>query len=157
MFTLPIVRKMSGIISTATSNPRGAMGTPSAKAGGSTNTKSQAGSKTATAASATPRDTGTYHYDTSGQTSYGQGFTQQMPSDTTLTADPAKGVTQRSVRDLRDSQGNGSVTETWLEFRSDGVAFRSFVRGGSVAFPLSISNSGRLSARSSWIVRSVLS
>ncbi len=73
------------------------------------------------AQSIAPRQAGTYHYDTSGQTTYGGGFSQQPPSDTTLTVDPPNGPVQRSVRDMRDSQGNGSVSETWLQFRSDGV------------------------------------
>jgi hypothetical protein len=40
---------------------------------------------------------------------------------TTLTAYRPQGVRQRSVRDLRDSNGNGGVIETILEFRDDGV------------------------------------
>jgi hypothetical protein len=68
-----------------------------------------------------PPDPGTYRYDTSGQTTYGGGFGEQLPPDTTLRVDPAHGVRQRSVRDMRDSQGNGSVTQTDLEFRPDGV------------------------------------
>src|SRR5207237_1671421 len=93
---------------------------PSA-ASGSKGGSSPAASGGSNAAPAKPRQPGTYTYDTSGQTTYGGGFSSQMPSQTSLKADPPSGVVQRSVRDLRDSQGNGSVTETWLEFRTDGV------------------------------------
>jgi hypothetical protein len=96
-----------------------------AMTGGTKHSTSSGGSKAHTTRtqpqSIAPREAGTYHYDTNGQTTYGGGFSQQPPSDTTLTVDPPNGVVQRSVRDMRDSQGNGSVTESWLEFRSDGV------------------------------------
>ena len=88
---------------------------------GSKSGPSPAASGGSNATPAKPRQPGTYTYDTSGQTTYGGGFSSQMPSQTSLKADPPRGVIQRSVRDLRDSQGNGSVTETWLEFRTDGV------------------------------------
>ena len=107
----------------ATSHSRG--GHARSMTGGTQHTTSTGGKKSQAqhtqAQSITPRQAGTYHYDTSGQTTYGGGFSQQPPSDTTLTVDPPNGAVQRSVRDMRDSQGNGSVTETWLEFRSDGV------------------------------------
>ena len=74
-----------------------------------------------------PREPGTYRYNTTGSTTYGGGFTQQMPSQTTLTVDPSTGEQQRSARDLRDSQGNGSLTETWLQFK-DGDVYLARVR-----------------------------
>jgi hypothetical protein len=43
-----------------------------------------------------------------------------MPSETKLVVDPPRGTRQRSVRDLRNGS-NGSVTETYLDFRDDGV------------------------------------
>jgi len=58
-----------------------------------------------------------------------------MPSETTLTADPQSGAHQRSVRDLRDAQGNGSVTETWLEFR-DGDVYLDRVRSTTTYGPV---------------------
>ncbi len=79
---------------------------------------------TTPAAAAIP--TGTYEYATEGERTV-SGNRQQMPSTTTLTAEtPANGV-QRQVRDLRDSDGNGTVTESRLLYRSDGV-FLTYVK-----------------------------
>lgn len=62
----------------------------------------------------------TYDYATDGTVTV-SGGTRDMPSTTTLTAARADGVEQTTVRDLRDGDGNGTVTETKLFYRSDGV------------------------------------
>lgn len=73
------------------------------------------------AESATPLAEGTYEYDTDGQVVLSGGPPRDLPATTTLTGQKPNGVAQRRVRDLRDAEGNGTVTETDLEFRPDGV------------------------------------
>ncbi|MGQ0743067.1 MAG: hypothetical protein ACT4OS_01745 [Acidimicrobiales bacterium] len=67
-----------------------------------------------------PASPGQYRYDTVGTVVVGAGSTP-LPAVTTLTVDPPEGNRQRSVRDLRDGSGNGSITETVLEYRPDGI------------------------------------
>lgn len=69
---------------------------------------------------AAPIPAGSYVYDTDGRTSL-SGSERPLPSSTTLTADPARSSVQRQVRDLRDAEGNGTVTETRFAYRPDGV------------------------------------
>ncbi|MFN2526442.1 MAG: hypothetical protein ABR505_09325 [Actinomycetota bacterium] len=69
---------------------------------------------------ASPLSAGTYSYDTDGTVTV-SGNRRPLPENTTLTADPPQGDVQRLVRDLRDSDGNGTVTETKLMFADDGV------------------------------------
>jgi len=82
---------------------------------------------TAPAAGAKPfvtRPPGTYSFDTSGQMQVSSTFvnhTYAMPPTTTLEIDPASGSSQRTVRDMRDSKGNGRVTEMRLGFAADGL------------------------------------
>lgn len=72
---------------------------------------------------AQPAAPGTYEYDTDGQTetSGALGGTEELPELTTLEVQPADGARQRSVRDMRDENGDGTVTTTDLLFRDDGV------------------------------------
>jgi hypothetical protein len=70
------------------------------------------------------RPPGTYSFDTSGQMQVSSTFvnhTYPMPSTTTLEIDPASGSSQRTLRDMRDSKGNGRVTEMRLGFAADGL------------------------------------
>ncbi len=71
-----------------------------------------------------PRPPGTYSFDTSGQMQVSGSFvnhTYPMPPTTTLEIDPASGSSQRTVRDMRDSKGNGRVAEMRLGFAADGL------------------------------------
>jgi hypothetical protein len=72
------------------------------------------------AKAATPSAPGTYRYDTSGSVSFGPS-SSALPPVTTLVVDPPAGASQHSTRDLRDAQGNGSVSETTLQFQPQGV------------------------------------
>ena len=69
---------------------------------------------------AKPAAPGTYKFDTSGATSFG-AQTSKPPPVTTLRVDPPAGTRQHSARDDRDASGNGSVTETTLDFQPQGV------------------------------------
>lgn len=72
---------------------------------------------------AVPRPPGTYRYDTEGTTKISGpvGGTIRIPPETTLRVDPASGYRQRSVRDLRDKDGNGRVTDTRLRYTPEGI------------------------------------
>lgn len=84
------------------------------------------GGSTQTAAAPAPIPQGEHEYATEGQRTV-SGNTSELPKTTTLTAEaPADGV-QRQARDLRDSDGNGTLTETDLHYRADGV-FLSYVK-----------------------------
>lgn len=73
-----------------------------------------------------PVPQGEYEYATDGQRTI-SGNTEDLPKTTTLTAGaPADGV-QRQTRDLRDSEGNGTLTETDLRYEGDGV-YLSYVK-----------------------------
>jgi hypothetical protein len=107
--------------STSAGGSGGTQHSPSGKPGGRGHQKLHAGSPQPLA----PRKPGTYRYDTTGESTYSGGLNQDMPPVTTLTVDEADGLRQRSVRDLRESDGDGSVTETVLLFRADGVYLES--------------------------------
>lgn len=78
------------------------------------------------AAAPVPVPQGEYEYATEGQRTI-SGNTYDLPKTTTLSAGaPADGV-QRQARDLRGSDGNGTLTETDLHYRGDGV-FLSYVK-----------------------------
>lgn len=68
----------------------------------------------------------TYEYATEGERTV-SGNRQQMPSTTTLTAESPANEEQRQIRDLRDVDGNGTLTESRLLYRSDGV-FLTYVK-----------------------------
>ncbi|MDQ3913950.1 MAG: hypothetical protein M3323_01275 [Actinomycetota bacterium] len=72
-------------------------------------------------AAASPVPEGRYEYATQGERTV-SGNEESLPETTTLTAAaPADGL-QRQTRDLRDSEGNGILTETDLLYRGGGVA-----------------------------------
>jgi hypothetical protein len=70
-----------------------------------------------------PRPAGTYTFATSGQTQISGAIkrTYQVPPRTTLAIGASSGGVQRSVRDMRDSDGNGRVTEMRVRTASDGL------------------------------------
>lgn len=72
---------------------------------------------------AQPAAPGTYEYDTDGETetSGALGGTEELPELTTLEVRAADGARQRSIRDMRDENGDGTVTTTDLLYRDDGV------------------------------------
>lgn len=71
-------------------------------------------------ATITPVPQGEYTYATQGSRTI-NGNTTNLPKTTFLAAGaPADGV-QRQARDLRDSEGNGTLTETDLHYRSGSV------------------------------------
>src|SRR5438270_10188141 len=72
------------------------------------------------ATAAKPATPGTYHYDTSGTNTVGTQSSAPPPV-TPLVVDPPAGTRQHSTRDERDASGNGSVTETTLDFQPQGV------------------------------------
>lgn len=69
---------------------------------------------------AKPAAPGTYHYDTSGSSKFGTQ-TSSPPPVTNLVVDAPAGTRQHSSLDARDSTGNGSITETTLDFQPQGV------------------------------------
>lgn len=71
-------------------------------------------------AAATPIPAGRYEYATDGRTVV-SGNASDLPDRTTLTAEAPKDGLQHQMRDLRDEDGNGTVTETHLLYRADGV------------------------------------
>ena len=115
----------------ATAGPVGAGGTGSAT--GQTDditptTQGAAGDGGGGAASpAQPSAAGTYEYATEGTvTSSGaMGGTRAFPTTTKLTVEPPQDVRQRTVRDMRDSSGDGEITTTILQYRADGVYLES--------------------------------
>ncbi len=89
--------------------------------GGSDGTNGSGGSGGSASADApAPPEAGTYEYDTDGFREGGLGR-EDYPEVTTLEVDPPEGDTQRSVRDLRDEDGDGTVTETVLRLGDQGV------------------------------------
>jgi hypothetical protein len=94
---------------------------PAAAGAGSAGAAPQA----APGAAATPLPAGTYRYDTTGSSQSSGGANRPMPAVTTLKADPATGVSQHSVRDLRDQNGVGQAVDTVLQFQPDGVHIES--------------------------------
>lgn len=83
---------------------------------------SNAGSGTSAseARAATPIPDGTYSYDTEGHTTV-SGNKRDMSETTTLVAHAPRDQGQIQIRDLRDQDGNGTVIETSLLYRDEGV------------------------------------
>lgn len=69
-----------------------------------------------------PIAAGVYEYDTDGE-SQGPSGTEPMPEVTTLEAESPDGARQRTIRDLRDDSGEGSVNTVDVLYRDDGVYF----------------------------------
>jgi hypothetical protein len=106
---------------TETSSPKAVASSPEATA-----VSSPTASPTAAASGKhpyVPRPPGTYHYATQGKrvVSGAINRTQQMPPDTTLAIDPRSGSRQRSFRDLRDENGDGSTTDMRLIYAPEGL------------------------------------
>lgn len=75
----------------------------------------------ATSTAASPRAAGTYRYDTDGYMEATGGDRRSLPDVTTLTVGDANASGQHDVRDVRDEDGRGRVTENTLVYRDDGV------------------------------------
>lgn len=90
--------------------------------GGGANT----GSSRRRSVAAAPIPSGTYQYATDGHMTI-SGSTSELPDRTTLTAQAPEGGEQRQLRDLRDREGNGTLTETRLLYRPEGV-FVTYVK-----------------------------
>lgn len=106
----------------ATPQPAGGGGSDPNGGGGSGNT----GGSPQPAAAPAPVPQGEYRYDTEGSRTI-SGNTSDLPKVTTLAAGaPSDGV-QRQTRDLRDSEGNGTLTDTDLVYGPGGVSL-SYVK-----------------------------
>lgn len=79
------------------------------------------GGRATSGAVAAPADAGTYSYDTNGRRRISGGSEERFPETTTLDIRAPEGNNQYSRRDLRDSDGNGTVTETILVYTHEGV------------------------------------
>jgi hypothetical protein len=91
-----------------------------APAGSGGKSKDKQAPRSATAAAAVPIPGGTHPYDTDGSSTV-SGNERRMPKTTTLSARAPRGEEQTQIRDLRDSEGNGTVVETRLLYRKEGV------------------------------------
>jgi len=83
-----------------------------------------AGEPTLAESAAAPAAAGRYDYDVKGSVTFSAGGppqTRPLPETATLTIAPPDGRGQTSVRESRDDEGNGSVTETVLVYEDDGV------------------------------------
>src|SRR2546421_3384156 len=91
----------------------GAQGAASARGGATPPKQSSAGGSPAASGpkAATPVPAGRYVYDTNGTTRAANGPPRPMPSSTTLVVDHPQGPQQHTVRDLRDQDGVGTVTD----------------------------------------------
>ena len=67
-----------------------------------------------------PAPAGTYHYTTTGASTFGL-TTVPFPAVSTLTVDPPSGTHQHSTRDLRNAQGAGPLIEYSLDYRPEGI------------------------------------
>jgi hypothetical protein len=84
---------------------------------------SSANSDSSGAAQATPAvpiPAGTHSYDTDGSATV-SGSRRPMPKTTTLGAKAPRKGQQVQIRDLRDSEGNGTVVESHLVYIEEGV------------------------------------
>jgi len=79
-----------------------------------------------------PVGAGSYRYATTGTFTVGLSTTA-LPGVTTLSVDAPSGGRQRTVRDVRDGSGNGTITETTLEYRPDGLYLVEVVLRSSFA------------------------
>lgn len=104
-----------------TGSSQGQSGATPGGGGGPAKTTSTGADSSSASAAATPIPQGTYSYDTDGEVTISGGAPRRLPSTTILTARGPNGATQRSIRDLRDSEGMGTVTETDIVYEPDGV------------------------------------
>lgn len=68
-----------------------------------------------------PARPGTYRYATTGTSTVGLSAPAPLPGVTTLVVEPPAGSRQHWTRDLRDTAGNGSVTELTGDYRTEGI------------------------------------
>lgn len=64
---------------------------------------------------------GTYRYRTSGSRTFGSAASEPMPEITTLTIGEIATSGRSLVRDLRTTEGNGSVSESIMRYASQGT------------------------------------
>ena len=100
----------------ATPQPSGGGGSDPSNGGGS----GGGGGAPQTQAAPAPVPQGEYRYDTEGSRTI-SGNSSDLPKVTTLTAGAPRDGVQRQARDLRDSEGNGTLTETDLVYTPEGV------------------------------------
>lgn len=140
--------------------PSSAEASPTA---GTTPAAAPTGSTTATSGSAdggnvpTPIATGTYTYDTDGESQLGLAAPRSMPSRTTLQAKaPDAGDNQRLVRDYRDSDGLGTRSEMFLQYGVEGVVLHALESTTTVR-PLGsdVTNHSRLVAKPPTVIAPV--
>ena len=99
----------------------GGGGTSSSSGGGSGGGGGSSGGETSSGARpATAIPQGRYDYATEGRRTV-SGSSQDMPENTTLSAQAPNDNIQKQLRDLRDKDGNGTLTETHLLYRPKGV------------------------------------
>jgi hypothetical protein len=97
--------------------------------------KAAAGGEAGAAAPARPAvpvPAGTHDYETEGYRSV-SGNRASLPDTTTLSVEDPRDGLQRQIRDLRDREGHGTVTESHLLYRPGGV-FLTYVKVTS-SFP----------------------
>ena len=75
------------------------------------------------AASPSPVPAGLYRYDTTGSSTVSGGVSSTSPEPpvTTIRYDRPDATSQHSFQDMRDAHGNGSTTDTILDYRPDGI------------------------------------
>lgn len=100
---------------------------PSAGSGGAGSSEEPPPPGPGSAEPARPRAPGVYVYDAEGTMSQSGplGGTSPVPTPQELTVDASDGARQRSTLDGRDSEGDGSITTTVLQYRNDGVYLES--------------------------------
>lgn len=102
----------------------GSRGVGSGSAGDATSSSTASsgdgGTSARAARAATPIPRGTHSYDTEGHSTV-SGNRHDMPETTTLVAHAPRDQGQIQIRDLRDQDGNGTVIETSLLYRDEGV------------------------------------
>lgn len=123
----PYVTADSRAEGTGTTRPTGGTNDTGARNGSGTGPEHSVGDQAVPTPgpgpAAQPARPGVYEYDTRGEskTSGAVNRTRELPKVTTLRVDAADAGRQMSVRDLRDRDGDGTVTTTVLEYRHDGV------------------------------------
>lgn len=78
--------------------------------------RTQTGATVAASSTVKPPAAGVYTYDNSGSSNVGS-----IPPTAKLTVSAAQGARQKSVREEKDSQGNGTTTTQVIEYRTDGL------------------------------------
>jgi hypothetical protein len=115
----------SSTVAATTTTPAPGRTTTTRTGARSTTTRLPAATTTPAPAPAGPRalapaTPGTYRYDTAGATTFA-GTTVPYPAVTTVVVERPSGTRQRSIRDLRDANGTGLMTDLTLDYRPEGV------------------------------------